>query len=511
VREDHHTDGEPANEIVAIPASGGEATVLTGGRDFVSSPRSSPDGRQLAWITWDHPNMPWDDTELWIGRLDSTGGTIRLEDRRRAAGGPGESVQQPGWGRHSSLFVISDRTDWWNLYRVDGIDTLTPMTELEAEVGLPPWLFGRPSYGFTRPNGDLILTWSEHGRARLGRLPQEGGPLQAWLLPYVALHSIRVAGEHVVAIAGSTDHEPEVVRLSTIGRHATHEVLRPARKLDIPGSMISRAEPIEFDAGDGRRAHAFYYPPANPDVEPPEDERPPLLVMSHGGPTGAASSTFSLGIQFWTSRGFAVVDVNYGGSTGYGRTYRKSLEGQWGIIDVEDCGAAATYLVRAGLVDGERLAIRGGSAGGFTTLAALAFTDVFRAGANSYGVSDLGALAEDTHKFESRYLDGLVGPWPDAKEVYAARSPINNTAGFDCPLITFQGLEDVIVPPSQSERIVSALAEKGIPHAYLAFEGEQHGFRKAETIVAVLEAELSFYAQVFGFTPADDIPTIQLS
>lgn len=511
VREDHQGDGEAANQIVAIPATGGDATILTDGRDFVSSPRPSPDGRQLAWITWDHPNMPWDDTELWIGRLVSTGGAIRLEDARRVAGGPGESVQQPGWGRHSSLFVISDRTDWWNIYRVDGVDNLTPMTELQAEVGVPGWLFGRPTYGFTRPNGDLILTWSEHGRARLGRLPQEGGPLQAWLLPYVSLQAIRVAGEQVVAIASSTDHEPEVVRFSTNGRHATHQVLRPARALDIPGDLVSRAEPIEFESGNGRRAHAFYYPPTNPEVEGPEDERPPLLVMSHGGPTSAASPAFNLGIQFWTSRGFAVVDVNYGGSTGYGRAYRTSLEGQWGIIDVEDCGAAATHLVRAGLVDGDRLAIRGGSAGGFTTLAALAFTDVFKAGANSYGVSDLGALAEDTHKFESRYLDRLVGPWPDAKDVYAARSPINNTAGFDCPLITFQGLEDVVVPPSQSERIVAALAEKGIPHAYLAFEGEQHGFRKAETIVAVLEAELSFYAQVFGFTPAGDIPELALT
>jgi dipeptidyl aminopeptidase/acylaminoacyl peptidase len=510
VREDHHGDGEAANELVAIPAAGGEATVLATGRDFVSSPRISPDGRQLAWITWDHPNMPWDDTELWLAHVVTDPGSIRLEGVHRIAGTPGESVQQPGWGRHSTLYVVSDRTDWWNVYRVDGVDALTPLAELNAEVAPPPWLFGRPSYGFTRPAGDLIMTWSEQGRARLGRVPEGGGPLQAWLLPYVSLQSVRVAGERVVAIAGSNDREPEIVRFSTHGNHATQETLRPARRLDLAPGMISRAEPIEFDAGDGRRSHAFYYPPTHTDIEADDSERPPLLVLSHGGPTGAASAAFNLGIQFWTSRGFAVVDVNYGGSTGYGRAYRKTLAGRWGIVDVEDCTAAAMHLVAAGLADGERLAIRGGSAGGFTTLAALAFTDVFKAGANSFGVSDLASLAEETHKFESRYLDGLVGPWPEAKDLYAARSPINNTAGFMCPLITFQGLEDAVVPPSQSERIVAALDEKGIPHAYLAFAGEQHGFRQAETIVTVLNAELSFYAQVFGFTPAGEVPPLQL-
>lgn len=510
VREDHHGEGEARNEVVAIPTTGGDSLVLATGRDFVSSPRPSPDGRQLAWIAWDHPNMPWDDTELWLAQLVTEPGTIRLEGEHRIAGGPGESVQQPVWGRHATLYVVSDRTDWWNIYRVDGVDALTPMAELAAEVAPPPWVFGRPSYGITRPTGDLILTWSEHGRARLGRVPEGGGPLQAWLLPYVSLHSVRVAGDQVVAIASSTDHEPEIVRLSTTGEHATHEILRPARKLGLAGDLISRAEPIEYESAEGRRAHALYYPPTNPDVEPVDGELPPLLVLSHGGPTSAAGADFRLAIQFWTSRGFAVVDVNYGGSTGYGRAYRKILEGTWGIVDVEDCAAAAHHLVATGLADGQRMAIRGGSAGGFTTLAALAFTDVFAAGSNSYGVSDLAALAEETHKFESRYLDGLVGPWPDAKDVYAARSPINHLAGFSCPLITFQGLEDAVVPPAQSERVVAALDDKGIPHAYLPFAGEQHGFRIAENIIAQHNAELSFFGQVFGFTPAGDVPTLEI-
>ncbi len=502
VREDHTTGDEARNEIVAVAADGSrDPIVLITGRDFVSSPRPSPDGRQLAWITWDHPNMPWDDTELWIASMKCRGGVVSVGGPRRVAGGTGESVMQPEWGRHGILYVISDQSDWWNIYKVEGVDSLTPMVKLDAEIGGPAWTFSTSTFGFTKPDGHIILTWTERGRARLGRIDPMGGELQAWILPYVSLRNLRVAGQTVVAVAESTHHEPEVVRLSTVASHAQHQVLRKSRDLGLDPDMISRPEPIAFLSAGGRSAHAYFYPPAHAEVEGPEDELPPLIVMSHGGPTSAARSSFNLATQFWTSRGFAVVDVDYGGSTGYGRTYRKLLDGNWGVVDVEDCCAAAEYLSRKGFVDGARMAIRGGSAGGFTTLAALTTTDTFRAGANHFGVSDLGGLAEETHKFESRYLDKLVGPWPDAKDVYDARSPINHVDGFSCPLITFQGLEDAIVLPNQSERIVAALDAKGIPHAYLAFEGEQHGFRKAETIISVLNAELSFYGQVFGFDP----------
>lgn len=503
VREDHTREGEAVNEIVAVPTDGAtDPVVLAGGRDFVSSPRPSPDGRQLAWITWDHPNMPWDDTELWVAHVENRPDGIGLDRPQRVAGGDGESVMQPGWGRHGVLFVVSDRSDMWNVYCVEGVDSLSCAVELDVEVGGPAWVFGLSDYGFTKPDGHVVLAWSRTGTARLGRFDPEHQEFTAWRLPYTSLSQVRVAGSDVIAIANSTDREAEIIRIGTDGRSPTYEVIRPARDLGLDAEDISRREPITFPSADGREAHGYFYPPTNSSVEGPEDQLPPLLVMSHGGPTSSARPYFQLGVQFWTSRGFAVVDVDYGGSTGYGRTYRKLLDGVWGIVDVEDCVAAANHLADRGLVDRDRMAIRGGSAGGFTTLAALAFTDVFKAGANHFGVSDLAGLAEDTHKFESRYLDGLVGPWPDAKDVYAERSPVHHTDGFSCPLITFQGLEDMVVLPNQSERIVEALDAKGIPHAYLAFAGEQHGFRMAETIVAVLDAELSFYGQVFGFEPA---------
>ncbi len=314
VREDHTGDGEPRNEIVSIPVDGSRAPeVLVSGRDFVAAPRPSPDGRQLAWIAWDHPNMPWDDTELWVAHLECRNGVTTIDGARRVAGGSDESIMEPNWGRHGLLYAISDRSNWWNLYRVDGVDQLTPIAELAAEVGGPAWQFGGAHYGFTKPDGHLIFTWSEHGRARLGRIDPLGGEMQVWILPFVSLRNLRVAGQQVVAVAESADHEPEVVRLSTVAHHARQVLLRPSRNLGIQPDTISRAEPIAFPSANGRIAHAFFYPPANAEYEGPEDELPPLIVMSHGGPTSAASPAFQLGIQFWTSRGFAVVDVNYGG------------------------------------------------------------------------------------------------------------------------------------------------------------------------------------------------------
>lgn len=498
VREDHTGDGEAINEIVAMPAGRiGEATVLVTGRDFVSSPRISPDGTKLAWIAWDHPNMPWDDTELWVADLDLVAGSI--SDEALIAGGDSESVMQPEWGPNGELYVVSDRSDWWNVYRVDVSGTLVNVLPLAHEVGLPAWIFGRPAYGIA-DDGSVILTYSIEGSAQIARVDPDG-MLEAGTLDRLSLGSVRVDGSTVVAIATSTDREAEVVSIA-IGEEFDEAVLQPARDLGIDPAFFSRPNHITFPSADGRVAHAWFYAPASADHSGVDGGLPPLVVWSHGGPTSSAGASFNPSVQYWTSRGFAIVDVNYGGSTGYGRTYRQLLNGMWGVVDVEDCCAAADYLAEIGAVDGGRLAIRGGSAGGYTTLAALAFTDTFGAGANHYGVSDIGALMEDTHKFESRYDASLIGPMPESEALLRERSPIFHVDGFSCPLITFQGLEDAVVPPSQSEAIVNALDERRIPNAYLTFEGEQHGFRKAETIVAVLNAEVSFYGQVFGFEPA---------
>ena len=511
VRESHPEPDVPAdvvNEVVALRADGtGAPVVLASGRDFYASPRISRDGRQLAFVCWDHPNMPWDDTELWVGHLHDDGGALVLDQAARVAGGPGESVMQPAWGRHGSLFVISDRTDWWNVHRVAGRDALEPMWPVSADVGGPAWVFAESAYAID-DDGTLVLTYGHDGLARVAVVPEDGSP-HAHELPYASLEHLGVTDGHVTCIASAYDHEPIVIRFP-VAAPTQVEVLRAPRDLGLAPGHIARPEPIAFTTTGGATAHAWFYPPTNDEVDGPDDERPPLIVMSHGGPTAAAHTSFRAGIQFWTTRGFAVVDVDYGGSTGYGRAYRKRLELAWGVVDVDDCCAAARHLADHGRVDPARLAIRGGSAGGFTTLSALALHDLFAAGASMFGVADLGALARDTHKFESRYLDGLVGPWPEAEATYVERSPISHVDGFSAPLIVFQGLEDAVVPPNQSEMIVAALAAKGIPHAYLTFEGEQHGFRQASSIVRSLQAELSFYGAVFGVRPADDLPPLAI-
>jgi dipeptidyl aminopeptidase/acylaminoacyl peptidase len=490
VRERHEGDAEARNEIVAVPADGeGDVRVLVSGPDFVSSPRRAADGR-LAWVQWNHPDMPWDATELRV-------------DGEVVAGGPGESVIQPEWGPDGRLYYLSDRSGWWNLYRDD--DPLAPM---EAEIGGPQWVFGSRWYAVL-DDGRIVASVTRDGLDHLGVIEPGAGRVELLDTSFTSIGQLVADGEAdgdgVVAVAAGPATRPEPVR---VGLDGTVEVLRRSSPLDFDEAWFARPEPIDFPSGDGRPAHALLYRPVNPDVEPPDGERPPLLVLSHGGPTSAARPMLQLAVQFWTSRGFAVVDVNYGGSTGYGRAYRERLRGRWGIVDVEDCIAAARWCAEAGVVDPGRLAIRGGSAGGYTTLAALAFHDVFAAGASHYGVADLAALARDTHKFESRYLDGLVGPWPEAEDVYRARSPIHHTDGLSCPLIIFQGLEDEVVPPDQAEMMVDALRRKGLPFAYLAFEGEQHGFRRAENIVRALEAELWFYGRVFGFEPADEIEPV---
>ncbi len=513
VREAHcGTDGSPyteaRNEIVALPTDGSAPpVVLASGADFVAAPRINPAGDRLAWLSWDHPHMPWDGTELWVADLNLSAPRPSVAEVTHAGGGPYESLVQPEWTPEGDLLVCSDRTDWWNLYLVEP-EGLIPLAPVEAEVSTPLWVFGQSRYVLVdghRP----VMALASGGTDRLATVVD--GDVVHLDTPYTALSSLRAVPGGVIAIAASPTTEPALVRFSIDGSSVTSEVLRAPRDLGLAVEAISVPRPISFPTTGGRTAHGLYYPPTNPDHVAPAGERPPLLVTIHGGPTSAARPQLSVGTQFWTSRGVAVVDVNYGGSTGYGRPFRRQLDGQWGIVDVDDCIAAAQHLADQDLADPERLLIRGGSAGGFTTLAALAFRDTFAAGASHYGVADLAALARDTHKFESRYLDGLVGPYPADEALYRERSPIHHLDRFDRPLIVFQGLEDEIVPPNQAEAIVEALTAKGVPVAYVAFEGEQHGFRQSANIVRALEAELWFYGQVVGFTPADDIEPVPVA
>ena len=503
VCEDHRGSKEPVNALVMLDleGNGGEGRVLVSGADFYAAPRLSPDGRQLAWLSWNHPNMPWDGTTLWLAGIAADG---VLTGSRRVAGGADISAFQPEWSPDGMFHFVDDSTGWWNLYclRNDASEALCPR---QAEFGLPLWQFGMKSFGFLA-DGRLVCRVIEDGVGRLATITQ--GRLETIATPVSHAGLPQSLGGRL-ALIGATRSEPPRLSLWDPDTN-TEEVLKRATGSAVDPGYVSQAEAITFPTADGLLAHAFYYPPHNRDHGAPAGELPPLIVRSHGGPTGATSDAFSLAIQYWTSRGFAVVDVNYGGSTGYGRAYRRRLEGRWGIVDVEDCVNAARFLAESGRADPDRLIIRGGSAGGYTTLAALAFRDTFRAGASLYGIGDLMALAQDTHKFESRYLDRLIGPLPQAESVYRERSPVYHLDEFDCPIIFFQGLDDKVVPPNQAEAMVAALDAKGLPVAYLAFDGEGHGFRKAETIVRAIEAELSFYGRVFGFTPADDIEPVPI-
>ncbi|HEX2175519.1 MAG TPA: S9 family peptidase [Nocardioidaceae bacterium] len=505
VRESHPVDGTPAdvvNEIVLLPVDGGEAEVVAGDADFVADPRWSPDGRMLCWLEWDHPDMPWDSTRLRVRR--TSGDPADVDDLGVVAGGPGESVFQPRWAPDGSLWFASDRSGWWNLYRWRPGTTVEAMVTMEADIGRPHWVFRQSCYALLA-DGTVVFAYQQQGRDRLA-LRRPDGTVADLGPEYTVVESVQAAGDTVVLVAASPTREPAVLRLH-VGSDGVEsvDVLRPPRDLGLDEAWWSVPEHVSFPTSGGRTAHALFYAPRSPECVAPDGERPPLLVFIHGGPTGAARPMLRLDVQYWTSRGFAVVDVNYGGSTGYGRAYREQLKGRWGVVDVDDCVAAARWLAEHGRVDGDRLCIRGGSAGGFTTLAALAFHDIFSAGANHFGVADLEALTQETHKFESRYLDGLVGPYPQRRDLYVERSPIHHIDSFDTPLAVFQGLEDAVVPPAQSEMIVDALRAKGVPVAYLPFEGEQHGFRQAGNVRRALDAELSFYAQVFGFAlPAEE-------
>ena len=502
VREDHAGEGHPANTICAVGLDGAQ-TVLVEGSDFYAAPRLSPDGRQLAWLSWDHPRMPWQGTELWLAAVDAGGA---LSNARLVAGGADESICQPEWSPNGTLHFVSDRSGWWNLYRLSGA-AQQPLCARAAEFGAPHWSFGGSMYGF-RSDEEIVCTYIENGVSRLAQLSTASGKLQPIANPYEEIRELRVAGSVVALLGGAPTIPLELARIDLYT--GGHEVLaRSIGELPAEG-YLSVPESITYPTSGNRLAHAFYYPPRNAEFEPAPGSKPPLMVISHGGPTGMASNTLKLATQYWTSRGFAVLDVNYGGSSGFGRAYRDALKGQWGVIDVDDCVAGARHLAARGMVDPERLVIRGGSAGGLTTLCALTFHDVFKAGASYYGVSDLAGLDADSHKFESHYNEYLIAPAPDAAALYLLRSPINHTDELKHPMIFFQGLDDKVVPPQQSEVMVNALREAGVPVAYMTLEGEGHGFRKADSIVRTLEAELYFYLRVFGIEPAESLAPVAI-
>jgi dipeptidyl aminopeptidase/acylaminoacyl peptidase len=512
VREDHSRSGEPVNTLVGIPldaAARHAGEVIASGHDFYSTPRLSPDGSALSWLAWRHPQMPWDATELWVATVTGTG---TLAHPTCIAGGESESIYQPGWGPDGTLYFASDRTGWWNLFRADlSGGAIRPVLESpppRAEFGRPQWVLGTATWACAGPSR-MIAAYTQRGRWRLCAIDTRTG---SWrdLATDLEPHDWLAADERrALLVAGSPTMAAAVVRLDV--ESGASEVLRRSSTLAIDDRDVSVPEAIECATAAGETTHAFYYPPRNGDFSADPAERPPLVAISHGGPTTATIATLDLKIQFWTSRGFAVVDVNYGGSSGYGRAYRERLTGQWGIVDVDDMVSVARQLVAEGKADPRRLIVRGGSAGGYTTLAALTFQPgVFTAGASYYGISDIEVLARDTHKFESRYLDRLIGPYPERRDLYVARSPIHHVERLACPLILFQGLEDRVVPPNQSEMMAAAARAIGLPVAYLTFAGEQHGFRRAETIIRSLEAELYFYGAVFGFTPADPIPPVPI-
>ena len=501
VREIHtSSDEEPSNEIVAVPLDGSQQIrVLVSGPDFVSSPRVSKEGNQIAWVQWNHPNMPWDDTQLCIASLEEM-----VLSNQKVTKSKAESFFQPEWDDQGNLHVVSDRNNWWNLFRVDQstneID-LTSLTNFEAEIGLPQWVFGQSRYAFV---GDEIwFVYREAGIDKLATL-SSNGQFEQIKIDATEIESVTNYQDGIVATVSSWKAESSVMFINS-------EEVRPlskTRDLDIGESWFPVPETFTYQTSDSEKAHALFYSPTNPEYEIHENENPPLIVLAHGGPTGSARRQLQLSIAYWTSRGFGVADVDYRGSTGYGRLYRNRLRNSWGLADVEDCVAVAKHLVAQKKVDKNRLAIKGGSAGGFTVLAALTFHDTFTAGASRYGIADLAILAKDTHKFESRYLDRLVGKWPEDEEIYKQRSPIHHIEQLSTPMVILQGSEDPIVPPNQAHLMTKKLKENDIPHALIEFSDEGHGFRKAPNITKAIESELAFFAQIFNFEPFDDLPKI---
>jgi dipeptidyl aminopeptidase/acylaminoacyl peptidase len=504
IREDHRqSDQQAENSVVSISLVDGSTETLARGNDFFSSPRLSPDGTRLAWLTWNHPNMPWDGCELWCVETAADGARVHPQ---LIAGGRHESIFQPEWSPDGVLYFVSDRTGWWNLYRANE-DSVECLHEMEAEFGAPQWVFGMSTYAFESAER-VICALARKGLWSLAAIDTRTKTFEPFNSSFTEISYVRAAEGRAVFRAGSPRESFAIVQMD-LATGKTGKLQRGSN-VEIDPGYISEPAPIEFPTENGLTAHGFYYAPKNCDYVGPVNERPLLLVKSHGGPTAATIAVLMLSIQYWTSRGVAVLDVNYGGSTGYGRAYRERLNGTWGITDVDDCVNGAKFLAERGDIDAHRSMIDGGSAGGYTTLCALTFRDYFKAGASYYGVSDLEALELDTHKFESKYSDGLIGPYPERRDLYVARSPIHFTDKLSCPVIFFQGLEDKVVPPNQAEMMVEALRQKGLPVAYVAFAGEQHGFRRAENIKRALDGEIYFYSRVFGFELADKVEPVDI-
>ena len=505
VVEDHSdlSQNEPVNSLMSLNLVDGMTQIIAGGNDFYASPCISRDGSHLAWLTWNHPNMPWDSTELWVATWNEDGTIANL---KQVAGGHNESIFQPKWSPDHKLYYVSDRNGWWNLYYLQNGQT-KPLFKVEAEFGRPQWVFGMSTYGFVSAE-KIICAYTQNGVWYLASIQTKTRKLERIETDYTSIESVQVNTNMVAFIGGSPSQFSSVAKLDLATQYPY--VIRKSCNVELKLECLSTPQTIKFPTADGLISYAFFYPPQNDRQIASASELPPLIVVSHGGPTGATSNTLSLNLQYWTSRGFAVLDVNYGGSTGYGRAYRERLNNRWGIVDVEDCINGAKFLVDQGQVDSNRIAIKGGSAGGYTTLCALTYHDFFKAGASYYGIGDLEALATDTHKFESRYLDGLVGKYPEEMETYRHRSPIHAIDLLNCPIIIFQGLDDKVVPPNQAEAMVRALKSKGIPVAYVPFDGEGHGFRKSQNIKRALDAELYFYGCVFGFKPADSLVPIEI-
>ncbi|MBI5081933.1 MAG: prolyl oligopeptidase family serine peptidase [Chloroflexi bacterium] len=504
IREDHTDKSKQAvNSLVSVDLNNGSVNILTMGNDFYSNPRLSPDGRKLAWLTWNHPNMPWDGTELWTATMSEDG---TLANAKKIAGGEDEAIFQPEWSPSGMLHFVSDKSGWSNLYRYNGTD-VKALCPMEADFNRPQWVFGARTYDFESADR-IICSYTQDGKWFLARLDTTSGAFEIFDLPYCDITYPRVMNRAAVFVAGAIDQPTALIKFDLI----THkvDVIKAASKKKTDTGYLSAPQSVEFPTENGLAAYGIFYPPHNKDYAAPADERPPLLVLSHGGPTSASPMSLRSSIQYWTSRGIAVLDVNYGGSTGYGRAYRERLNGQWGVVDVDDCVNGARYLVERGDVDGNRLAIAGGSAGGYTTLCALTFRDTFKAGASHFGIGELEVFVKDTHKYESRYCDRLIGPYPQRRDLYLARSPINFLDRINCPMILFQGLEDKIVPPNQAQMMFEAVKKKGLPVAYLPFAGEQHGFRQAKNIKRSLDAELYFYSRVFGFKLTEKIKAVKI-
>ncbi len=505
VREDHTTGGrEPVNSIVSLDGTGKrDAITVASGNDFYSSPKLSPDGNRVAWTTWNHPNMPWDCSELWVGQLDRDG---HVTASRKIAGNARESILQPEWSPSGELYFLSDRSDWWNLYRARG-EGDEPLCPRSAEFGAPQWVFGMRFYAFAGPD-EIVCLYSEPGGTKLGRIDTNAGQMQQVALLYTSLNNVQASEGKVALFAASATLAERVLTIDLDS--GAQEVVRVSNRAHVDPGSLSIPKPIEFPTAGGLTAHATYYPPKNLGFEAPPGEKPPLIVRCHGGPTASGGPTYAFEYQYWTSRGIAVVDVNYGGSSGYGRAYRMRLNGNWGVVDVDDCISAARYLVGQGLADGDRVSITGGSAGGFTVLLSLTKRNLYNAGSSHFGIGDLELFIKETHKFEAHYVDTLVGPYPERVDLYRDRSAVHFADNLKVPVILFQGLEDTIVPPSQAEEFVAVCKKKKLPYAYVAFEGEQHGFRQEKNIRRSIEGEMYFLSRIFGFDVADSIEPVEI-